>query len=145
MSGEDRESADIHCMERLKDGDDLALNDLMARWKQPLVSFCLRYTGNHSDARDIAQESVLRFFRYLDRFDADIPQVDLGPFLYGNDAAGPIVGPAVTADLKFTEAAYDNLRWALGVPKTERLLEIKRRREASEHPDGPGGTGTFER
>ena len=68
MSGEDRDSADIHCMERLKDGDDLALNDLMGRWKQPLVSFCLRYTGNLSDARDIAQETFVKVYASRERY-----------------------------------------------------------------------------
>jgi RNA polymerase sigma-70 factor (ECF subfamily) len=55
-------------MERLREGDDLALNDLMARWKEPLVSFCLRYTGNLSDARDIAQETFVKVYTSRDRY-----------------------------------------------------------------------------
>jgi RNA polymerase sigma-70 factor (ECF subfamily) len=49
-------------MERLKEGDDLALNDLMARWKEPLVTFCLRYTGNLTDARELAQEAFVNVY-----------------------------------------------------------------------------------
>ena len=59
---EDDSEEDFRCMQRLQDGDDLALNDLMSRWKQPLVSFCLRYTGNLSDARDIAQETFVKVY-----------------------------------------------------------------------------------
>jgi lysophospholipase L1-like esterase len=104
------------------------------------------YDGVHPNAFGYAYLASRFIAAINDRFDADIPQVDLGPFLFGNDAAGPIVGPAVTADLKFTETAYDNLRWALAIPKTERLMEIKRRREAEQRPEGPtgGGGGVFE-
>jgi RNA polymerase sigma-70 factor (ECF subfamily) len=64
----DQNSEDVHCMERLRDGDDLALNDLMRRWKEPLVTFCLRYTGNLSDARDIAQETFVKVYASRDRY-----------------------------------------------------------------------------
>ncbi|MFT4550830.1 MAG: RNA polymerase sigma factor (sigma-70 family) [Pseudoalteromonas tetraodonis] len=58
----DQDEQDLQCMERLREGDDLALNDLMTRWKEPLVTFCLRYTGNLSDARDIAQETFVKVY-----------------------------------------------------------------------------------
>ena len=64
----DQNSEDVHCMERLREGDDLALNDLMARWKEPLVTFCLRYTGNLSDARDIAQETFVKVYGSRKRY-----------------------------------------------------------------------------
>lgn len=53
---------DLRCMERLKEGDDLALNDLMRRWKQPLVTFCYRYTNNLTDAQEIAQETFVKVY-----------------------------------------------------------------------------------
>lgn len=68
MTEQQSDSADVHCMERLRDGDDLALNDLMGRWKEPLVSFCLRYTGNLSDARDIAQETFVKVYASRERY-----------------------------------------------------------------------------
>lgn len=53
-----------------------------------------------------------------DRFNADIPPVNLYPFLFGPTAA-PIPGAAgSTADLVFTKAATRNLLWALGVPRS---------------------------
>lgn len=59
---------DVRCMERLRDGDDLALNDLMRRWKEPLVSFCLRSTGNLTDAQEIAQETFVNIYKARARY-----------------------------------------------------------------------------
>jgi RNA polymerase sigma-70 factor (ECF subfamily) len=39
----------------------------------------LQLTGGSDVARDVAQDSVLRFFQHLDRFDADRP---INPWLY---------------------------------------------------------------
>lgn len=69
MSLDDTSPADVECMARLKDGEDTALNELMARWQQPLVSFILRYTGNHEDALDLAQETFVRVFESRDRYE----------------------------------------------------------------------------
>ena len=49
-------------MQRLREGDDLALNELMTRWKEPLATFALRYTGNVTDAREIAQETFIKVY-----------------------------------------------------------------------------------
>lgn len=57
------DDTDIQTMLR-KGGDDLALNELMGRWQTPLVSFILRYTGNHEDALDLAQETFVRVFEH---------------------------------------------------------------------------------
>ncbi len=66
-------------MERLRDGDDLALNDLMARWKEPLVKFCLRYTGNATDARDIAHETFVKVYGSRHRYH---PQAAFSTWLF---------------------------------------------------------------
>lgn len=73
---------------------------------------------------------------------ADLPFVNLGPFLFGDGSAGAPEGPVVSAlSVRFSDKAYDNLRWSLGVPKTERLLEIKRRRGEEAPPGPPPGGG----
>lgn len=59
---------DQRCMERLRRGDDRGLNDLMQRWKEPLVSFCFRYTGNETDAREIAHETFVNVYSARDRY-----------------------------------------------------------------------------
>ncbi len=50
-------------------GDELTLNDLMARWKEPLVTYCLRYTGNITDAKEIAQESFVKVYQSRHRYE----------------------------------------------------------------------------
>ncbi len=55
-------------MLRLKDGDDLALNELMTRWQTPLAAFIQRYTGNAEDALDLAQETFVRVYESRHRY-----------------------------------------------------------------------------
>lgn len=55
-------------MSRLREGDDLALNDLMRRWKEPVVTFSLRFTGNLTDATEIAQETFVRVYQARHRY-----------------------------------------------------------------------------
>lgn len=54
---------DCELMLRLRNGDDLALNELMCRWQRPLVSFLYRYVGSESEALDLAQETFVRVFQ----------------------------------------------------------------------------------
>lgn len=53
-------------MHQLQAGNDLALDVLMEQWEKPLVAFTMRYTGNSTDAIDLAQETFVRV--YMDRF-----------------------------------------------------------------------------
>lgn len=62
--------ADAAAMARLRDGDDLALNELMARWQQPLTRFLLRYTASEPDALDLAQDTFVRVYEARSRYDA---------------------------------------------------------------------------
>jgi RNA polymerase sigma-70 factor (ECF subfamily) len=55
-------------MVRLREGDDLALNELMERWQKPLHSFILRYVGNHTDSIELAQETFVRVYHHRNRF-----------------------------------------------------------------------------
>jgi RNA polymerase sigma-70 factor (ECF subfamily) len=59
---------DFACMVRLRDGDDLALNELMERWQTPLHSFILRYVGNHRDSIELAAETFVRVYQHRGRF-----------------------------------------------------------------------------
>jgi len=62
--------ADAAAMERLQAGDDLALNELMIRWKEPLARFLFRFTQNECDAVDLAQDTFVRVYEALSRYDA---------------------------------------------------------------------------
>jgi RNA polymerase sigma-70 factor (ECF subfamily) len=59
---------DLECMVRLREGDDLALNELMERWQKPLHSFILRYVGNHRDSIELAEETFVRVYQHRSRF-----------------------------------------------------------------------------
>src|SRR5262249_6160746 len=59
---------DFACMVRLREGDDLALNELMERWQKPLHSFILRYVGNYADSIELAAETFARVYRHRSRF-----------------------------------------------------------------------------
>lgn len=64
------EDADTALMLRLQSGEDLALNELMAKWQKPLAHFIYRYIGNESDALDLAQETFVRVFESRHRYKA---------------------------------------------------------------------------
>jgi RNA polymerase sigma-70 factor (ECF subfamily) len=59
---------DFACMVRLREGDDLALNELMERWQKPLHSFILRYVSNHRDSIELAEETFVRVYQHRSRF-----------------------------------------------------------------------------
>ena len=61
---------DAELMLRLKDGEDLMLNELMARWQQPLVAFIYRYISHQADALDLAQETFVRVYQARSRYTA---------------------------------------------------------------------------
>jgi RNA polymerase sigma-70 factor (ECF subfamily) len=63
------EDTDMAAMQRLRDGDDLALNELMSRWERPLVRFLYRYTVNESDAFELAQETFVRIYEHRASYD----------------------------------------------------------------------------
>ncbi len=62
--------ADVAAMLRLHDGDDLALNELMNRWQQPLVRFLYRYTLSEADSLDLAQDTFVRVYEHRAKYDA---------------------------------------------------------------------------
>ena len=62
-SAQPADALDRADMERLADGQDTALNDLMERHATPVFHFLCRMVGNEDDANDLAQETFVRVFR----------------------------------------------------------------------------------
>jgi RNA polymerase sigma-70 factor (ECF subfamily) len=60
--------ADIEAMKRLAEGDDLALNEIMNRWKNPLAAYLYRATGSREVAADLSQETFVRLYQSRDRY-----------------------------------------------------------------------------
>ena len=65
---EETPEADVLAMQRLQAGDDLALNEIMGRWKQPLTSYLLRQLGGHEDALDLTMETFVRVYENRHRY-----------------------------------------------------------------------------
>ena len=59
----DSHAVDRADMERLRAGQDTALNDLMERHAAPVFHFLCRMVGNEDDANDLALETFARVFR----------------------------------------------------------------------------------
>jgi RNA polymerase sigma-70 factor (ECF subfamily) len=55
-------------MQRLAEGHEAALNDLMARHARPVFQFLCRMLGNEDDANDLAQETFVRVYQHRTSF-----------------------------------------------------------------------------
>jgi RNA polymerase sigma-70 factor (ECF subfamily) len=59
---------DISAMRRLREGEDLALNEIMERWQRRLTSYLLRSLGNEAAAVDLAQETFVRVYQSREKY-----------------------------------------------------------------------------
>jgi RNA polymerase sigma-70 factor (ECF subfamily) len=66
-----RDALDRADMQRLCEGHEAALNDLMERHATPVFHFLCRMVGNEEDANDLAQETFVRVFKSCQHFRAD--------------------------------------------------------------------------
>jgi len=64
------EWTDETAVARVRTGDADAFRVLVERHSRALFRLAYRMTGNEQDAEDVVQESFLRAYRQLDRFDA---------------------------------------------------------------------------
>src|SRR5437879_7124591 len=64
---------------RARQGDSEAFRALVERHSRSLFKLAFRMTGNEQDAEDVVQESFLRAYRHLGRFQA---RADFGTWIY---------------------------------------------------------------
>lgn len=62
--------SDSDLAEKLKKGDDSALNEIMSRYKERLYKFAWRMVGNEDNARDIVQETFTKVYFNIKKFDS---------------------------------------------------------------------------
>src|SRR5204862_7554107 len=73
------EWSDETAVARARSGDPDAFRVLVERHSRPLFRLAFRMTGNEQDAEDIVQESMLRAYRQLNKFDE---RASFGTWLY---------------------------------------------------------------
>ncbi len=56
-------------IEKALQGDDHAFGILVENYQRPVFSLCYRMLGNAKDAEDAAQESFIRAYRHLKKYD----------------------------------------------------------------------------
>lgn len=65
LSAEEQDRQD---MARLVEGDDRALNDIMARYSEPIFHYLIRVLQDEDEAADLAQETFVRVYQNCARF-----------------------------------------------------------------------------
>lgn len=55
-------------MQRLAAGDDQALDEIIQRWQDRLMSFLWHMTHDYAAARDLAQETFVRLYQHRHRY-----------------------------------------------------------------------------
>ena len=63
------EMTDAVTISRARNGDPDAFRQLVERHSQPIFRLAYRMTGNEHDADDVVQETFLRAYRQLGRFE----------------------------------------------------------------------------
>ena len=62
------EQPDSELVRRIQSGDAAAFDELMQRYKCPVVSFVYRMLGSAEDAQDVAQDVFVRVYQNLDTY-----------------------------------------------------------------------------
>lgn len=75
LAGEPRTDSDVALVRRARRGDAEAREDLARRGGEAAYRFALQLLGDRDAARDVAQDSLLRFFVALGRLDPERPYV----------------------------------------------------------------------
>ncbi len=71
--------ADLPLIERLQAGDELALNELIERHRGPLLGFVHRYLRDEAITRDVVQETFVRVFFKVKKFE---PRASVKTWIY---------------------------------------------------------------
>src|SRR5580658_944343 len=73
------EQSDAAAIAQIRDGDADAFRVLVERHSRSVFRLAFRMTGNEQDAEDVVQESMLRAYKQLSKFDE---RASFGTWLY---------------------------------------------------------------
>jgi RNA polymerase sigma-70 factor, ECF subfamily len=122
---------------RARQGDSDAFRALVERHSHRVFRLAFRMTGNEQDAEDVVQESFLRAYRHLGRFEA---RADFGTWLYrivANCSVEMIRSrrarhdPARTESLEGVDAAERVTSESPGPERLAASAEVRRQVEAA--------------
>ena len=112
------DEADQQLLLRLRDGDDLALNDLMDRWRKPILAYLYRTIGDYETAADLAQEVFVRVYRARRKYR---PKAKASAFLF-----------TIAANL-----AKNHFRWIKRHPEAALTDEVANKMEENSAQSDP--------
>ena len=64
------ENTDLHAIERCRQGDRNAFEQIVKRYSKPAYYLALSYVGRPDDALDLSQDAFVNAYRHLKRFDS---------------------------------------------------------------------------
>lgn len=76
------QQSDIELVVRIQGGDAAAFDELMQRYKRPVVNFVYRMLGNAADAEDVAQEVFVRAYQRLGAFKVQSAKAKISTWLF---------------------------------------------------------------
>jgi len=59
---------DLLSLEKIREGQEAGLKELMSRHRESLFRFVYRYVGNEADAAELTEETFFRVYQNADRF-----------------------------------------------------------------------------
>ncbi|MBN2043525.1 MAG: sigma-70 family RNA polymerase sigma factor [Anaerolineales bacterium] len=62
-------SSELEWLNQAQKGDDLAFSRLVEAYQRPVYNLCYRMLGNAGDAEDAAQETFIRAYKAIHRYD----------------------------------------------------------------------------
>ena len=74
------DAGDWQLVSRAQDGDMNAFAELVRRYEQAVMHFCVRMVGSRQDAEELAQDSFVRVYRHLGRL---TPRAKFSTLLFG--------------------------------------------------------------
>jgi len=117
---------DVALMMTLKEGDDSAFAELVARHQARIITLIYRFVGNEAEAEDLAQEVFLRIYRTRERYQ---PKARFSTWLY-----------RIAANISLNALRSRSRRRSISVPLTYDSEETQEGRTSQRVEDHRGST-----